>query len=48
MYFATDVPKVFTAFLTLLEIQNDNLTNIIEGIRYQVSDVEMQQMLIYT
>ena len=48
MYFATDVPKVFTAFLTLLEIQNDNLTNIIEGIRYQVNDVEMQQMLIYT
>lgn len=48
MYFATDVPKVFTAFLTLIEIQNDNLTNIIEGVRYQVSEVEMQQMLIYT
>jgi V/A-type H+-transporting ATPase subunit C len=48
MYFATEVPKVFTAFLTLLEIQNDNLTNIIEGIRYQVSESEMQQMLIYS
>ncbi len=48
MYFAHDVPKVFTAFLTLIEIQNDNLTNIIEGVRYQISEIEMQQMLIYT
>ncbi|MCD4826858.1 MAG: V-type ATPase subunit [Acholeplasmataceae bacterium] len=47
MYFSTKVPKVYTAFITLAEIEIDNITNIIEGIRYQVSEVEMKQMLIY-
>lgn len=47
MYFSTQVPKVYTAFITLAEIEIDNITNIIEGIRYQVSETEMKQMLIY-
>jgi len=47
MYFSTDVPKVYTAFITLSEIEIENLTNIIEGIRYQVGEQEIKQMLIY-
>ncbi len=47
MYFSTDVPKVFMAFVTLSEIEIENLTNIIEGIRYQVDENEIKQMLIY-
>lgn len=47
MYFATEVPKVFTAFMTLSDIQIENITNIIEGIRYQIPEHDMQQMLIY-
>jgi V/A-type H+-transporting ATPase subunit C len=47
MYFATEVPKVFTAFMTLSDIQLENITNIIEGIRYQIPEHDMEQMLIY-
>ncbi len=47
MYFSTDVQKVYTAFITLAEIEIENITNITEGIRYQVSETEMKQMLIY-
>ena len=47
MYFSTDVPKVFLAFITLSEIEIENLTNVIEGIRYQVEENEIKQMLIY-
>jgi V/A-type H+-transporting ATPase subunit C len=47
MYFSTEVPKIYTAFITLAEIEIENITNIIEGIRYQVSEGEMKQMLIY-
>ncbi|MDY0210181.1 MAG: V-type ATPase subunit [Acholeplasma sp.] len=47
MYFSTEVPKVFLAFITLSEIEIENLTNTIEGIRYQVDENEIKQMLIY-
>ncbi|MCF7932734.1 MAG: V-type ATPase subunit [Acholeplasmataceae bacterium] len=47
MYFSTQVPKTYIAFLTLSEIEIDNLTNIIEGIRYQVDEQGIRQMLIY-
>lgn len=47
MYFATEVPKVYAAFIILSEIEVENLTNIIEGIRYRIDDHEMKQMLIY-
>ena len=47
MYFATEVPKVYQAFITLSEIEIENITNIIEGIRYQVDENEIRQMLIY-
>jgi len=47
MYFAKEVPKVYAAFIILSELEIENLTNIIEGIRYNVDDYEMKQMLIY-
>lgn len=47
MYFSTNVPKVYLAFVTLSNFQIENLTNIIEGIRYQVDENEIKQMLIY-
>jgi len=46
MYFTTSVPKVYAAFLILTEIETENLTNIIEGIRYGLSDIEIKKMLI--
>lgn len=47
MYFTNDVPLFFTAFVTLTDLQVDNITNIIEGIRYRVQESELKQMLIY-
>ena len=47
MYFAHEVPKVYEAFTVLSEIEVENLTNIIEGVRYQVNENEIKQMLIY-
>lgn len=47
MYFTNEVPLFYTAFVTLTDLQVDNLTNIIEGIRYGVFESELKQMLIY-
>lgn len=47
MYFAQEVPKVYQAFITLSEIEIDNITNIIEGVRYRIDESEIKQMLIY-
>ncbi len=47
MYFSTNVPKIYLAFVTLSNFEVENLTNIIEGIRYQVEENEIKQMLIY-
>ncbi len=47
MYFSTDVSKIYLAFVTLSNFEVENLTNIIEGIRYQVDENEIKQMLIY-
>ncbi|MEF3693292.1 MAG: V-type ATPase subunit [Acholeplasmataceae bacterium] len=47
IYFATEVPKVFMAFVTLSQMEIENITNIIEGIRYQVDETEIKAMLIY-
>ncbi len=47
MYFSSSVPKVYAAFLLLCDIEVQNLINIIEGIRYQLSEVEIRRMLIY-
>ncbi|MDX9691749.1 MAG: V-type ATPase subunit [Acholeplasmataceae bacterium] len=47
IYFASEVPKVFMAFVTLSQMEIENITNIIEGIRYQVDETEIKAMLIY-
>ncbi len=47
MYFTNSVPKIYAAFLLLCDIEVQNLINIIEGIRYQLSEAEIRKMLIY-
>ncbi len=47
MYFSTEVPKVYVAFVILSEIEIENIINIIEGVRYKVDENEIKQMLIY-
>ncbi|MBU0996656.1 MAG: V-type ATPase subunit [Firmicutes bacterium] len=47
MYFSNDAPEVFASFLILNEIERENLFNIIEGIRYNLNDKEIEKMLIY-
>ena len=47
MYFSNDAPKVYSAFIILMEIERDNLFNIIEGIRYELDEEEIKRMLIY-
>ena len=47
LYFSTNAAEVFTAFTILEEIEQINLTNIIEGIRYNLESKKIQRMLIY-
>ena len=47
IYFASEVPKVFMSFVTLGQMEIENITNIIEGIHYQVDEAEIKAMLIY-
>lgn len=47
MYFSTEDPEVYTAFVILNQIEEENLTNIIEGIRYNLNESEIRRMLIY-
>lgn len=47
MYYSSELPMVYASFLTLQDIERDNLTHIIEGIRYELSENEIRRMLIY-
>ena len=47
LYFSTSAAEVFSAFTILEEIEQINLTNIIEGIRYNLDSKKIQRMLIY-
>ncbi|MFP4078309.1 MAG: V-type ATPase subunit [Candidatus Izemoplasmataceae bacterium] len=47
IYFSKNAPKVYSAFLILLEIERSNLFHIIEGIRYDLGEDEIRNMLIY-
>jgi V/A-type H+-transporting ATPase subunit C len=47
IYYSTHPAKVFLGFMVLLETEVDNLTHIIEGIRYRVSEREIRQILVY-
>ncbi|MDF2567335.1 MAG: H+transporting two-sector ATPase subunit [Oscillospiraceae bacterium] len=44
--FSTNAPAVLYAFVTLNEIEIENITNIIEGIRYGVPANDIQKLLI--
>lgn len=47
MYFATHPAKVFLAYMFLSELEIENLTHLIEGIRYDVSEEEIRTMLVF-
>lgn len=47
MYFSTVPAIVYTVFIFLNEIEQKNIFNIIEGIRYDVKKDDIRKMLIY-
>lgn len=47
MHYETAAPLVFSAYHLLAEREVENLTNIIEGVRYKVPFEEIEKMLIY-
>jgi hypothetical protein len=47
MYFSTIPAIVYTVFIFLNEIEQANIFNIIEGIRYDISKADIKRMLIY-
>ena len=47
MYFATAAAKVFQGFAFYSELEVKNLTHIIEGIRYHISESEIRAMLVF-
>ena len=46
MVFATGAPTVVASFMVLSNLERENITNIIEGIRYGVSPEEIEKILI--
>lgn len=46
IHFSTNAPSVLYAFMTLSEIELENIISIIEGIRYEVPADEIKKMLI--
>ncbi len=47
MHFSIDTPLIFTSYVILLQTEVQNLTNIIEGIRYDIPMSDIEKMLIY-
>ncbi len=47
MHFSIETPLIFTSFVTLQQTEVQNLTNIIEGIRYDIPKNDIEKMLIY-
>ncbi|MEG1475216.1 MAG: V-type ATPase subunit [Longicatena sp.] len=45
--YSQDAPLVFTSYLLIVNRELENITNIIEGIRYQVTSEDIEKMLIY-
>lgn len=45
--FSTDAPIVFYSLFKIFDIEVENLTNIIEGIRYGIPASEIERLLIY-
>lgn len=47
LYFTNETPAIFLGYMFISELEIANLTHIIEGIRYQVPENEIRQMLVY-
>ncbi|MFA7076001.1 MAG: V-type ATPase subunit [Candidatus Izemoplasmatales bacterium] len=47
MYFSTVPAIVYTVFIFLNEIEQKNIFNIIEGVRYDIKKEDIRKMLIY-
>jgi len=47
MYYSTAAPAVFLAYTFFGELEVENLTHIIEGIRYQIDEHEIRTMLVF-
>lgn len=47
MYYSTAAPAVFLAYTFFNELEVENLTHIIEGIRYQIDEQEIRSMLVF-
>ncbi|MFW5888896.1 MAG: V-type ATPase subunit [Bacillota bacterium] len=47
MYFSSEPAIVYTVFIFLNEIEQTNVFNIIEGIRYDIPKADIKRMLIY-
>ncbi len=47
MYYSTSAPAVFLAYTFFNELEIENLTHIIEGIRYQIDEQEIRTMLVF-
>jgi V/A-type H+-transporting ATPase subunit C len=47
MYFSSVSAIVYTVFLFLNEIEQANIFNIIEGIRYDIDKADIKRMLVY-
>ena len=47
MYFSTVPAIVYTVFIFLNEIEQKNIFNIIEGVRYEIKKDDIKRMLIY-
>lgn len=47
MYFSTAAPAIYLAYTFFGELEVENLTHIIEGIRYQIDEQEIRTMLVF-
>lgn len=47
MYYSNSAPTVFLAYIFYGELEIENLTHIIEGIHYQMSEQEIRSMLVF-
>lgn len=47
VHFSQSAPLVFASFVTIQDMELDNITNIIEGVRYNVDPDDIAKLLIY-
>ena len=45
MRYTTHAPTVMVSYMVLCEIETENIIDIIEGIRYNVSPAEIEKLL---